>query len=353
MTRKNAAAGLLAGLSSAILVCGCKDKSNDSATYASQTMAMVATVDRPTDNRLCLVCHELLAEEEISHKHEVKNILCIDCHGQSRLHMEDEMLMTKADVLFGRTEADPFCLCCHPVHKEPAKVEAFREEWRGRDRPNGRVVTSSSICTDCHGTHNIHRADEGRKATSTPAEEQAEWIPLFNGKDLAGWRAVGNAKWMVENGSLVGTQGDNNAPGDLLTEADYKDFQLTVTYQVVWPCNSGVWFRYQSAEKAYQADILEYPDPKCYSGTLYCTGKKFIAMNTDASLVDREGWNTISVRAEGQHVQVWLNGTQVADVQDDTSDSGKIGFQIHPGAQYGPMKIVVREAMIRPLGEGK
>ncbi|NLE61660.1 MAG: DUF1080 domain-containing protein [Planctomycetes bacterium] len=340
------AALLLVGM----LPCGCSDDSGDSAK-ATQPVVKAALANRPADNRLCLVCHELLAEEEISHKHELEDLLCIDCHGPSRQHMEDEMLMTKADVLFGRTEVDPFCYGCHPAHREPAKVEAFREEWRGRDRPNGRAITSSSICTDCHGTHNLDRADAGQRTTSQPAEAQAAWFPLFNGKDLTGWQATGNAKWVVQDGALIGTQGDNNAPGDLLTEASYGDFQLAVTYKVEWPCNSGIWFRYQSAKQAYQADILEYTDPKCYTGTLYCTGKKFIAMNTDPSIEEKDGWNTISIRAEGRHLQVWLNGTQTADVQDDTSDAGKVGFQVHPGAEYGTMKIIVREVLLQPLGK--
>jgi hypothetical protein len=100
---------------------------------------------------------------------------------------------------------------------------------------------------------------------------------------------------------------------------------------------------------AYQADILEYKNPVAYSGTLYCPGKLFLAINDDPDLVDREGWNTIKVQAEGDHVQIWLNGTQVADVHDDTTASGKIGFQVHPGAQFGPMKIVVRELLIKEL----
>jgi hypothetical protein len=345
--RKVALISILA-LAGATLMCG-KHGDPPKSTVMS-AFPTTQPAGRPADNRLCLVCHELLADELISHAHEVKNILCIDCHGQSSLHMEDEMLMTRPDILYGRNEVEPFCKACHTAHKDPEKVDAFLAEWRGRDRPNGRLITSSSICTDCHGTHNLHKADAGKKAASAPAEDQGEWIPLFNGKDLTGWQPVGNAKWTVEAGSLIGTQGDGNAPGDLLTEATYKDFLLTATYQVEWPCNSGIWFRYQSAGKAYQADILEYPDPKCYSGTLYCTGKRFIAMNTDASLVDREGWNTISVRAEGRHVQVWLNGKQTADVQDDTSDSGRIGFQVHPGAQFAKMKIIVREIQIQPLG---
>jgi len=178
---------------------------------------------------------------------------------------------------------------------------------------------------------------------------KAGFLRLFNGRDLTGWKATGGAKWVVENGTIVGTQGDNNAPGDLLTEKVYKDFLLTVTYRVEWPCNSGIWFRYQSAAKAYQADILEYKNPECYSGTLYCPGKMFITMNTDKTLVNREGWNTISVRAEGNHIQIWINEHKVADVHDDTTDSGSIGFQIHPGDQLSPNKIIVREVLLKPL----
>ena len=180
-------------------------------------------------------------------------------------------------------------------------------------------------------------------------DAKAGFMAIFNGKDLSGWETSGEAKWVVEDGTLVGTQGENNAPGDLFTENTYKDFVLSVTYRVEWPCNTGVWFRYQSAQIAYQADILEYKDPECYSGTLYCPGKMFLAMNTDKTLVDRDGWNTIKVRAEGDHIQMWLNDRQVADVHDDTSDSGKIGFQVHPGDVFGPMKIVVREILLQEL----
>ena len=174
-------------------------------------------------------------------------------------------------------------------------------------------------------------------------------VKLFNGKDLTGWEATGNAKWVVEDGMLIGTQGENNAPGDLFTTQTYTDFVASLIYRVEWPCNSGLWFRYQSPQKAYQADILEYKDPECYSGSLYCPGKMFLAMNVDKTLVNREGWNAIKVRAEGDHLQVWINGHQVADVHDDTSDSGKLGFQVHPGAQFGPMKIIVKELMIKEL----
>ena len=185
----------------------------------------------------------------------------------------------------------------------------------------------------------------------SPAAARADqgYTKLFNGRDLTGWESEGRAKWVVENGLLIGTQGANNAPGDLFSTASFDDFEAVVTYRAEWPCNSGVWFRYQNPDKAYQADILEYKNPEAYSGTLYCPGKMFLAVNLDKTLENRDGWNTIQIRAERDHLQIWLNGRQVGDVYDTTSNSGRLGFQVHPGAEFGPMKIVVREVLVKEL----
>ena len=174
-------------------------------------------------------------------------------------------------------------------------------------------------------------------------------VPLFNGKDLTGWKATGHAKWTVENGAIVGTQGENGAAGDLFTEAEYKDFVLTATFRIDWPANSGIWFRYQSDKQAYQADILEHTNPVCYTGSLYCMGKQFIALNENKKLAKKDSWNTLRIHAEGDHIRIRLNGQQVADVHDNASDRGKIGLQVHAGDHYTKMKIIVREIAIQSL----
>jgi len=193
------------------------------------------------------------------------------------------------------------------------------------------------------------KSAEKAAAPAKAGAVESGFTKVFNGKDLTGWETSGSAKWVVEKGLLIGTQGENNAPGDLFTTASFKDFEAIVTYRAEWPCNSGVWFRYQGPNTAYQADILEYANPEAYSGTLYCPGKMFLAVNLDKALENRDGWNTIKIRAERDHLQIWFNGKQVADVYDTTSDSGKLGFQVHPGAEFGPMKIVVREVLVKEL----
>jgi hypothetical protein len=218
----------------------------------------------------------------------------------------------------------------------------WNEKGNGMLSKTPLIVLAALMIAGC-------KSSDEETVSSAQVAIESGYTKLFNGKDLTGWETRGGAKWAVEEGQLVGTQGENNAPGDLFTTASYRDFEAVVTYRVEWPCNTGVWFRYQDDGKAYQADILEYTNPVAYSGTLYCPGKLFLAINADKTLVDRDGWNTIKVRAEGDHLQIWFNGKQVADVHDATSDSGKIGFQVHPGAEFGPMKIVVSEVLMREL----
>ncbi len=184
---------------------------------------------------------------------------------------------------------------------------------------------------------------------STTAVTAGEPVELFNGKDLSGWKAEGGARWEVKDGILIGRQGSKNESGDLFSDKSYDDFELSVTYKIIWPANSGVWYRYQSAKKAYQADILEYKKPFALSGTLYCPGKLFLATNTDASTINREGWNNLVIRAVGNHHTILLNGKKVATAQDDSSKTGRIGFQIHAGDQFGKMKILIKKVSLQKI----
>ena len=186
-------------------------------------------------------------------------------------------------------------------------------------------------------------------AAAPKAATKQEWVSLFNGKDLTGWKPEGKAEWTVENGCLVGKQGAGAAPGDLFTEKEYGDFELRVVIKVQWPANSGIWFRYQSPEKSYQADILEYKNPEAYSGTIYCPGKLFLSRNLDPKLDKRDDWNTYLVKAQGDHLMVTLNDVVTGDVHENSFAKGRIGFQIHPGDEFKTMKITVREIMIREL----
>ena len=68
------------------------------------------------------------------------------------------------------------------------------------------------------------------------------WRPLFNGKDLTGWKAIGGklSSWGVEDGMLF-TTGDGG--GWLSTDDEYSDFELELEFRVPEGGNSGVFIR--------------------------------------------------------------------------------------------------------------
>ncbi len=94
--------------------------------------------EKPNENSKCYVCHPDMKTEELTTDHLDMDVTCDECHGSSTEHMHDEMLMTKPDLLFGRSEVERMCSnpTCHKPgdgrevygrqdHKNPAEVEAF------------------------------------------------------------------------------------------------------------------------------------------------------------------------------------------------------------------------------------
>src|SRR5689334_8741646 len=148
-------------------------------------------------------------------------------------------------------------------------------------------------------------------AAGDPAAAGSGWIPLI-GNSLAGWKREGKADWSIQDGAIVGKQGAGGAGGDLFTEKQWTNFELTAEWKMRWPGNSGIWFRWSGPGTGYQADFLDQPShPGVLSGSLYCMGKAFIAENRDAATVDKNGWNRLRIRAAGDLIGIEQNGKTV------------------------------------------
>ncbi|GMU24569.1 MAG: hypothetical protein AMXMBFR13_46430 [Phycisphaerae bacterium] len=88
-------------------------------------------------------------------------------------------------------------------------------------------------------------AEEGGKKYEFKATRQREWgepIELFNGKNLDGWKPLGdpnNFKWSVENGLMRCAGGSAN----IVSERKFGNFKLHVEFKVPEGGNSGVYLR--------------------------------------------------------------------------------------------------------------
>lgn len=194
--------------------------------------------------------------------------------------------------------------------------------------------------------------EPSKPPTTKPATQPAKWTPLFNGKNLDGWSARGRAIFKVEEKCLVGTQTTGQG-GDLATKSQWDNFELRVTYRMVWPANSGFWYRYDPKRgRGYQYDVLKYKRPVAFSGTLYCPGKMFLFSNLKEAIENRDGWNEARVWANGDLLIHWLNGKEIGRCRDKTLAKGHIGIQVHGGGFRG-MKIIIKKMEIRPLRPGE
>jgi len=151
--------------------------------------------------------------------------------------------------------------------------------------------------------------------------------------------------------------GANGKGGVLWTKNEYEDYLLAVTFQAAWPIHAGIWLRgtgaKQVSERGARIEIFEKPKPMAFTGSVWVQGKGLALVNLREDLVDREGWNTLSVRVEGDRIQVWLNGEEIGVVRVTGPAKGKIGLYIEGQNASKSAELSVREVLIQRLGEAE
>jgi len=174
-----------------------------------------------------------------------------------------------------------------------------------------------------------------------PGTKTSPLSPLFDGKSFAGWE--GNLQaFRIQDGAIVGGQLDKPVPRNeyLCTTQVHRDFELRLKFRLRGEnVNAGVQFRSERVPGSnemigYQADMGQH-----YWGGLYDERRhKLLAGPTkeeQQKLIRRDDWNDYVIRAEGRHVQLWLNGQKTVDYMEPDAtipQEGVFGLQIHQGA---------------------
>ena len=177
------------------------------------------------------------------------------------------------------------------------------------------------------------------KKTPRPRLPGEDWVRLFNGVDLTGWRPVGQEKWAVEGGAIHG-QGVTKEYGYLATEKTYKDFHLFLRFKCDADGNSGVFFH--STFKDNTPEILGIQAEidrgvGRHTGGLYGDGKGWIVWPApeNESVIRPLDWNDMLIRVEGNHIRTRLNGVEMIDFTypQPVYADGVIALQLHSGGE--------------------
>jgi hypothetical protein len=170
---------------------------------------------------------------------------------------------------------------------------------------------------------------EAPQSQGTSQVTAGEWIDLFNGENLDGWRSYGaggtlNPQWIVEDGAIVlnvDEDTDETTGGDLITVEQYENFELELEWKISAGGNSGIFFGVREIpdlDVAYDTGIemqvldddrhVDGRTPETSAGACYAlyppTGKVLRPVGE---------YNRVRLVVNGGHVEHWLNGRKIVE----------------------------------------
>ncbi len=170
--------------------------------------------------------------------------------------------------------------------------------------------------------------------------ESPNWVDLFNGQNLDGWKILGgSATYDVVDNTIVGTSQLNTSNTFLTTKELYSDFILKLEYKVDPRLNSGIQIRSNSIPEYYNGSVHGYqveidPSDRAWSGGIYDESRRGWLNPLTKNLIAQKAfkqneWNKYRVEAIGDTIKTWINDVEAAHLIDDATRAGFIGLQVH------------------------
>jgi Domain of Unknown Function (DUF1080) len=195
-------------------------------------------------------------------------------------------------------------------------------------------------------------------AITLPAQQDAGWVPLFDGKTLDGWKVGENAAtFTVQDGAIVvnGPRAHLYYTGPVQNH-DFKNFEFKADVMTTPGSNSGLYFHtaYQEGgwpSKGYEVQINNsHTDPKRTAG-LYN-----VQDNMEPPAKDDE-WFTMTIVVKGKQITTAVNGKTISDYTEPEGvqrpkdmaarvlSSGTFAIQGHDPKS----KVLVKNIMVKVL----
>lgn len=174
------------------------------------------------------------------------------------------------------------------------------------------------------------------------------FVSVFNGKDLTGWKPNGDTSiWTVENGELVGRSNSKRMGGTISTEKSYKNFIIELEVLYMPPADSGISMRKPELQMQIgtSASLRTELTGSFYLGALSYTDDS--TAKDSWKFYEQGRWNKIRLEARGAIFTVWINGQRVHRYADAKySDAAPISLQVHDNFD---MKIEFKNIRIAEL----
>lgn len=183
------------------------------------------------------------------------------------------------------------------------------------------------------------------KTSSTP-----DWRPLFNGKDLTGWKSQGGNGWFVKKGILTGKASQGKEPGWLMSEQEFTNYELELEYKLSTGSNSGIFPRAFptgniSGKDFVEVQLLDDQSPEFASlpGSNRTGGIFGKVAPNPTPVVPADQWHRVRFKLHEKTMELSINDVVVIKQPiTDLPAAGHIGLQLYP-TQVEFRNIRVRE----------
>ncbi|MDF1849949.1 MAG: DUF1080 domain-containing protein [Verrucomicrobiales bacterium] len=177
------------------------------------------------------------------------------------------------------------------------------------------------------------------------AEGEEKFEPLFNGKDLEGWKVPkDNIWWLVDDGILQVRSGEKQKGSILWTEKEYENFVVELEFKFgEGTIDSGVHLRNSDQIQIGISGSLK----RDMTASPYIPGKGYpVEAEGVKDLLKMDDWNQMRIEVRGMDYVVHLNGKKVMSYTTDTGkEKGPIGIQLHAkrnmSMDYRDIKIAI------------
>jgi len=217
---------------------------------------------------------------------------------------------------------------------------------------------------------------------STSAANDSEFVSIFDGKTLDGWKAEDMGYWSVEDGAITG----KITPEHPLKRNFYLvwqggklgDFEIILRHRVIAKesVNSGFQFRSEMFDGEIKQDCRGYQvDNQTQTPWLLRLydewGRHDLALRGEKTVFDAEGkktlapipeaagpawfkledWHEYHLICKGSHLTLLIDGRRAAETEDNDPKqqdfAGILGLQLHSGP---PMTVQFKDIRLKKLG---
>jgi len=153
----------------------------------------------------------------------------------------------------------------------------------------------------------------------------AEFITLFNGKNLDGWLTGPDNAWVVQEGLLTVDRkdydGQEHNADYLWTKEQFGDFVLDLEYKIPSRANSGIFIRTPNRNNPVYTGIEVQVANSFGQTNLSRTGTAgaiYDCLAPTKNPIKKPGeWNRCVVTCQGAQIKVELNGEQIISMNLD------------------------------------